>query len=300
MTNQELITLFQDYCVGILRYSDHTIKAYTTDLEDFMAFLGKEEFGSFKDVSVRVAKFYLSDVSTRYTAKSVARKISTIRSFYHFLVKEGLTLHHPFLDIQPPKAPKKLPKFIYPEEIEGIFNTIKTDTDLGKRNLIVFETLYSTGVRVSELCEIKLRDIDLNSRTILVHGKGQKDRYIPMGEPLAELIESYILGARRNLMQKKDHNYLVVNSQGDSITSRGIRYIIKDIIDHSSDHLNVTPHTLRHTFASHLISQGADLRSVQELLGHAHISSTQIYTEISKEDLKQNYLAAHPRARRKE
>lgn len=299
MTNKELITLFQDYCVGVLRYSDHTVTAYTHDLEDFMAFLGKEDLGSFISISSRVAKFYLADLSERFSQVSVARKISTIRSFYHFLIKENFTDSHPFLEVHPPKIPKKLPKFIYPEEIESLFDSIDTSSDLGLRNYLTLELFYSTGLRVSELCTLKLKDIDLNKRTLLIHGKGLKDRYVPIHADLVSRLESYILSTRKNLMKDKSHPYLIVNAKGDLITTRGLRYIIKEIIDKSSTFLNVTPHTLRHTFASHLISKGADLRSVQELLGHAHISTTQIYTEISKEDLKQKYLNAHPRAKSK-
>jgi integrase/recombinase XerC len=300
MTNKELITLFQDYCVGVLRYSDHTAIAYTHDLEDFMAFLGKEDLGAFISISSRVAKFYLADLSERFSEVSVARKISTIRSFYHFLIKENFTDTHPFLEIHPPKVPKKLPKFIYPEEIESLFDSIDTKTDLGARNYLTLELFYSTGLRVSELASLKLKQIDLSKRTLLVHGKGQKDRYVPIHKALVSRLESYLLSTRKNLMKDKSHAYLIVNAKGDAITTRGLRYIIKEIIDQSSSFLNVTPHTLRHTFASHLISQGADLRSVQELLGHAHISTTQIYTEISKEDLKRKYLDAHPRAKKKD
>ncbi|MFP4287043.1 MAG: tyrosine-type recombinase/integrase [Candidatus Izemoplasmataceae bacterium] len=299
MTNKEYITLFSDYCVGILRYSDHTITAYIHDLEDFMAFLGKEDLGSFTSISSRVAKFYLADLSERFTQVTVARKISTIRSFYHFLIKENFTETHPFLEVHPPKIPKKLPKFIYPDEIESIFNSIDESTDLGLRNYLTLELLYSTGLRVSELTSIKLKAIDLNKRTLLIHGKGQKDRYVPIHTDLVTRIEDYLLSTRKNLMKDKSHPYLIVNAKGDPITTRGIRYLLKEVLDHSSTFLNVTPHTLRHTFASHLISKGADLRSVQELLGHAHISTTQIYTEISKEDLKQKYLEAHPRAKSK-
>lgn len=299
MTNRELLILFKDYCQGVLRYSEHTVLAYLKDLDDFVNFLEREEFDRIIDVSPRVAKFYMTDVSSRYQESSVRRKISTLKSFYHFLMKEDIVNHHPFLDTKYPKVSKKLPKFVYPEEIETLFDSIDTSTDKGKRNKLIFEMLYGTGVRVSELCAIKHRDIDFKQRTILIHGKGQKDRYVLMGERLTSDLETYMFNARKNIMKQKDHTFIFVNMQGNPITPRGIRHIVKDVLDHSSSFLAMSPHTLRHTFASHLISQGADLRSVQELLGHAHISSTQIYTDISKEDLKKQYLDNHPRARKK-
>lgn len=298
MTNKQLVTLFQDYCMSILRYSEHTMTAYTHDIEDFIDFLIREDFDNLTDVSSRVAKFYVSDMAERFSSRTIARKVSTLRSFYHFLVKESIIKHHPFLDVKLPKVSHTLPKFVYPEEIEALFKSIDTSTDKGKRDYLILEMLYSSGIRVSELCALKQRDLDLKNRTMLVHGKGQKDRLVPIGKRLDALLSSYYLGARPNIMKHKDHPYVFVNTQGDPITTRGIRYIIKALIEASSTYLNITPHTLRHTFASHLLSKGADLRSVQALLGHASISSTQIYTEISKEDLKKKYLAAHPRARR--
>ena len=300
MTNKELITLFVDYCVSILRFSDHTVVAYKHDIEDLVDFIIRESFDDLTDVSSRVAKFYVSDASERFGNRTIARKVSTLRSFYHFLVKENIMTHHPFLDIKLPKVHRSLPKFVYPEEIKTLFDTVDRKTDKGLRDALLLETLYATGIRVSELCALKLRDVHLKEKTMLVHGKGQKDRIVPLGERVIELYEAYIFGSRANLMKKKDHQAVFVNTKGDPLTTRGVRYIVKMIVEESSTYLKVTPHTLRHTFASHLLSRGADLRSVQALLGHESISSTQIYTEISKEDLKERYLAAHPRARRKD
>jgi integrase/recombinase XerC len=292
------MTLFEDYVRQIRGYSEHTVTAYKHDIEDFIQFLTREGFDHIEDVSIRVAKFYIGDLNERFTPRTIARKVSTLRSFYRFLLEENLIEHHPFLNVAIPKVSHTLPKFVYPEEIEGIFDSIDTSTDKGKRDFLLLEMLYDSGLRVSELCALKRRDIDIKNRTMLIHGKGQKDRIIPIGKRLITLLESYYLSTRRNLMKDKDHEYLFVNTKGTPLTTRGVRYIIKTIIDNSSTYLKITPHTLRHTFASHLLSQGADLRSVQALLGHENISSTQIYTEISKEDLKEKYLNAHPRARR--
>ena len=288
-----------DYCLSVLRYSDHTISAYRNDLEDLENFLIKEGFDYFADVSPRVAKYYISDASSRFSARTLARKVSTFRSFYHFLVRESLIDAHPFLDVKLPKVNKSLPKFIYPEEIQTLFESIDRSNDLGYRNGVILETLYATGIRVSELCTAKVNAVDLNARTLLVHGKGSKDRIVPISRRLVALLEQYLIQTRPNLMKNEEHRYIFVNHRGKALTPRGVGDILKRVIDNSSSYLKVTPHTIRHTFASHLLSQGADLRSVQTLLGHESISSTQIYTEISKEDLKARYMNAHPRARKK-
>ncbi len=299
MNNKELVTVFMDYCLSVLRYSDHTISAYRNDLEDLENFLIKEGFDYFADVSPRVAKYYISDASSRFSARTLARKVSTFRSFYHFLVRESLIDAHPFLDVKLPKVNKSLPKFIYPEEIQTLFESIDRSNDLGYRNGVILETLYATGIRVSELCTAKVNAVDLNARTLLVHGKGSKDRIVPISRRLVALLEQYLIQTRPNLMKNEEHRYIFVNHRGKALTPRGVGDILKRVIDNSSSYLKVTPHTIRHTFASHLLSQGADLRSVQTLLGHESISSTQIYTEISKEDLKARYMNAHPRARKK-
>jgi len=299
ITDEQLILLFTDHLIGIKHYAAHTSIAYQKDCEDFLMFLKREDLGTIKEASSRTAKFYVSDLSSRFIPKTIARKISTLRSFYQFLVEEDFVEKHPFLEVKLPKIHKHLPNFIYPEEIEKLLDSIDTDSDKGQRNLLIVEMLYATGLRVSELVKLTIKDIRKDDRTMLVRGKGQKDRLVPLSLQLLEQISYYILITRKNLMKQINHHYLLVNMQGKPLTDRGVRYILKEVLNQSSTFLNITPHTLRHTFASHMISNGADLRSVQELLGHAHISSTQIYTQISKEDLKQRYLDAHPRARKK-
>lgn len=300
MNDEELLLLFSDYLTGIKRYSDHTKNAYIHDLKDFLAFLNRESFGRLTSVSRRVAKFYVSDLSTRYGASSINRKLSTLKSFYHFLIDETVIETHPFLEVKAPKRKNKLPSFVYPDELEAIFESIDRSTNKGQRDFMLLSMLYDTGVRVGEVSKMKLKDFDFDKRLVFVSGKGNKDRMIPLGNPLIEILRNYIISTRKNLLKEKDHNILFTNLRGDPLTTRGIRHIIKSILDHAGTLHNITPHTLRHTFASHLLSKGADLRSVQEMLGHAHISSTQIYTSISNEDLKTRYLESHPRAKKKD
>ncbi len=302
MTNEQVIILFTDYLKIERQYSENTVISYHDDILSLMRFLKQEEFGDLLTVSSRIARFYTASLHENYQAKSIARKISSLRSFYSFLVREELTKENPFLDVELPKKEKKLPQFIYPEEIEALFNSIDTSKAIGVRDKLILEFLYGTGVRVAELCSVKINDIDFYQGLVLIHGKGSKDRYVPIHKTLIRSLERYLLTARNEFLKRssdKDNQTLFLNFKGTSLTQRGVRYIVKRILDNSEETFNLSPHKLRHTFATHLLNNGADLRSVQELLGHVHLSSTQIYTQVSKEKLKDAYMTAHPRARRK-
>lgn len=302
MTNQEVIILFKDYLDIERHYSPYTITSYIDDIFSLVHFLDREQFGDLRTVTSRIARFYTATLHEDYKPKTIARKISSLRSFYNFLNREELTKENPFLDVELPKKEKKLPQFIYPKEIESLFNSINTSKPLGKRDMLILEFLYGTGVRVGELCSIRLKDIDFYQNLVLIHGKGSKDRYTPIHNLLSKSLQDYILTTRNDFLkraQNKENDTLFLNFKGTSLSQRGVRLIIKRIIDNSEETFNLSPHTLRHTFATHLLNNGADLRSVQELLGHAHLSSTQIYTQVSKEKLKESYMEAHPRAKRK-
>lgn len=301
MANMEVMQLFKTYLETEKGYSDHTITSYIDDMYTLIHFLDNEQFGDLLTVSPRIARFYVASLHEHYTPASIARKISSIRSFYNYLVKETLMRSNPFRDVELPKKEKRLPKFIYPDEIEALFKSIDTSNYYGKRNLLIMEFLYGTGVRVSELCNIELSDIDYAQGLVLIHGKGSKDRYVPLHENLINLLREYIIMVREDFYKKSDTktNSLLLNNRGTPLTPRGVRMVVNKIIENSKETLKISPHTLRHTFATHLLNNGADLRSVQELLGHSHLSSTQIYTQVTKEKLKENYLQAHPRAKRK-
>ncbi len=299
MINSEVLQLFKDYIESEKRYSDHTSLSYIEDLHSLINFLDIEQFGDLESVSPRIARFYTATLHENYSPRSIARKISSVRSFYNFLVREDIIKENPFQDIELPKQEKKLPKFIYPNEIENLFNSVDTSTPLGVRNYLILEFLYGTGVRVSELCDIKLNDIDYFQNLCLIHGKGSKDRYVPLHNRLVNELSDYVITTRKDLLKKNESKYLFLNFRGSNITPRGIRMVINKIMLESGESLKISPHTLRHTFATHLLNNGADLRSVQELLGHSHLSSTQIYTKVSKEKLKDSYMNAHPRAKKK-
>ncbi len=301
MSNQQTILLFKDYLENEKRYSIHTIKSYTDDIFSLIHFLDREEFGDLLTVSERIARFYTATLHENYSPKSIARKISSLRSLYNYLNREEITKGNPFLSVELPKQEKKLPKFLYPEEIEALFNSINTSTIIGKRDLLILEFLYGTGVRVGELCSIRLKDIDFYQDLVLIHGKGSKDRYVPIHKLLSKTLKDYILTTRNEFLKRgesKENDTLLLNFKGTSLSQRGVRGIIKKIIDNSGETFNISPHKIRHSFATHLLNNGANIRSVQELLGHSHLSSTQIYTHITKEKLKDSYMKAHPRAKR--
>ena len=301
MANMEVVQLFKTYLDTEKGYSEHTSTSYIDDMYTLIHFLDNEQFGDLLTVSPRIARFYVASLHEHYSATSIARKISSIRSFYNYLMKEELIRSNPFRDVELPKKEKRLPKFIYPDEIESLFKSIDTSNAFGKRNFLIMEFLYGTGVRVSELCGVELRDIDYSLGLVLVHGKGSKDRYVPLHQNLIHLIREYVIMTREDFYKRSDSvtKALFLNNKGTALSPRGVRLVVNKVIDNSNESLKISPHTLRHTFATHLLNNGADLRSVQELLGHSHLSSTQIYTQVTKEKLKENYLKAHPRAKRK-
>ncbi len=301
MSNIEVISIFKTYIEDERSYSKNTSISYIDDIYSLIHFLDREEFGDLETVSTRIARFYTASLHEKYTPKSIARKISSLRSLYSFLAREELIKENPFLNVELPKQEKKLPKFIYPSEIENLFDSINTTKPLGKRDKLILELLYGTGVRVSELCNIKIKDIDFYQDLILIHGKGSKDRYVPIHKSLSKQLKDYVLTTRNEFLkrsQNQGNDTVLLNFKGTSLTTRGVRLVIKRIIDNSEETFSLSPHKLRHSFATHLLDNGADLRSVQELLGHSSLSSTQIYTNVTKEKLKSSYMNAHPRAKR--
>ena len=273
-------------------YSENTISNYRKDLVLFI------EFSKGKlNVDYNFVRSYLQFLYNKnYSNKSIARHISSLKSFYKYLTKNEFIKDNPCLLISNPKIEKKLPNYINYNDLEVLFSIPDKNDVLGLRNALILELLYSTGIRVSELVNIKLSDIDFSNNRILILGKGNKERYVLYGKVCSELLKDYLFKSRNKL--NKNNDYLLLNKFGNKITDRAIRMIIDDVVKKSSLKLNISPHTLRHTFATHLLNEGADLKIVQELLGHENISTTGIYTHVSNEHLRKVYLDAHPRARR--
>ncbi|WP_445488273.1 tyrosine recombinase XerC [Niallia sp. 03133] len=279
--------------------SPYTIEFYQHDINQFFLFMSNQLISELDDVDSSVVRIYLTDLfNSQLARKSIARKISSLRSFYRFLVREKLVEANPFSTISIPKLEKRLPDFFYEEEMQQLFSSCDSSTPLGKRNKAILELLYATGIRVGECTKIQLKDIDMTISTVLVKGKGKKERYVPFGSFAHAALESYIKDGRSKLMKKNvdQHTFLFVNYRGGALTDRGIRDILSKMINATSSHGKIHPHKLRHSFATHLLSNGADMRTVQELLGHAFLSSTQIYTHVTNEYLKKTYMSFHPRA----
>lgn len=305
LRSSEIIDGFTAYLERVNK-SKHTITNYANDSLNLIEFLNSEGLGDLTFVNDTLARYYIGFLADKnYTNETIARKISSARTLFDYMMAEGIVSSNPFKSVIMPKRGKKNPKFIYEDEIEELFKHIDTGSAKGMRDLAILETLYGCGLRVSELCELKMIDVDYSQNLILVHGKGGKDRYVPMHKKVVEALKQYEKYARSELLLRSedyDQQVLFLNFKGTPLTSRGVRKILNKIIEDAgqSNSLNITPHTLRHTFATHLLNNGADLRTVQELLGHSHLSSTQVYTHVSKEKLKSEYMKKHPRSRKKE
>lgn len=278
-------------------YSNLTVQEYEKDIKQFINFLEAEGVNNLNDVEYVHARLYVTNLYDEHLARtSISRKISSIRSFYKFLHREYDVRDDAFQSLYHPKKEEKLPHFFYEEEMEKLLEWNKGTDPLSIRNIAILELLYATGIRVSELTSIELRHIDSSYGVVRVMGKGRKERYVPIGDYALNAVEDYVLNSRPKLMKNTSHLYLFVNSRGEHLTTDGVRYILNEMMKKASMHSTIYPHMLRHTFATHLLNNGADLRSVQELLGHAHLSSTQVYTHVTKEHLRKTYMNAHPRA----
>ncbi|MDM5358004.1 tyrosine recombinase XerC [Peribacillus sp. RS7] len=299
MINQKkALSSFIEYLQIEKNSSHYTIENYKRDIQEFFLFLNEQGIADITSVEYFDVRLFLTNLYEKKLSKrTVARKTSCLRSFYKFLLREGDVKDNPFSLVSLPKKDQRLPRFLYEKEMKLLFSSLKKDSPIGIRNNALLELLYATGIRVSECCEIKLQDIDLSLGTVLVHGKGKKDRYVPVGRYAQEAIDLYIRTARMEMTSSdaKAHVYLFVNFRGDPLTPRGVRYILNELIKKSAADGSLHPHMLRHSFATHLLNNGADIRTVQELLGHSKISSTQVYTHVTKDQLKKVYNASHPR-----
>ena len=277
-------------------FSDHTLKAYHDDLAQFNQFL-EQELLNLRTFEYKDARNYLSYLySNNLKRTTVSRKISTLRTFYEFWMTQDTSVNNPFIQLVHPKKEQYLPQFFYEEEMEALFNTVSNDAKKGLRDRVVIELLYATGIRVSELVNIKVMDLDMNLPGVKVLGKGNKERFVPFGEFCRQSIEQYL--EKFKPLKVKSHPYLIVNMKGDPITERGIRYLLNDVVKRTAGVTEIHPHKLRHTFATHLLNQGADLRTVQSLLGHVNLSTTGKYTHVSNQQLRKVYLNAHTRAKK--
>ena len=290
---------FKTYLSVEKNFSVYTINAYCSDIVSFLLWLDSE---SCIEVNFDKLREYLHFIQRfEYKKTTIARKTASIRTFYKFLFREKYIESNPAISLSAPKRPKPLPKFLTPEEVEQILNNVKIDTPAGFRNRVILELLWATGMRVSELSNLNFGDINLEENEIRVFGKGAKERIVLMSNRAKDYLEQYINSARALIpapeYQTKEINEdtpLFINNTGYRLQNKTIRKVINETVERIELPKKVTPHVFRHSFATKLIENGADLRVVQELLGHAGISNTQIYTHVSMKHMKDVYETAHP------
>ncbi len=274
-----------------------TVRNYTSDIQGFLDFLGNNGIDSLDKVSRSTMRLYLGWLHEQGIVRaSISRKLSALRSFYRYLARENLVDAEPLSTLSSPKLEKRLPTFLTHEEMARLIEAPDSSTPQGLRDRAILELLYAAGLRVSEITALDLHDIDLGSRQIKVWGKGSKERMALMGKPAAEALRLYLDLGRIKLEGKAYTKALFLNRFGERISERRIQHIIKKYGRQAGLEMRMFPHIMRHTFATHLLDGGADLRVVQDLLGHARLSSTQIYTHVSQSQIRRSYLAAHPRS----
>lgn len=301
LPKEQWVARFKSYLTVEKNDSPLTVSNYEADIRHFADFLtSKGKPADWPAVKVLDIRSYLAYMHQQeFARKTIARRISSLRSFYRYLRREGVVSMNPFTKVRTPKLEKKLPVFLEEFEIDLLLRMPDVTTELGRRDRAILEMLYSTGCRVSELVGLTLDRLDLGNRYVLLLGKGNKERLVPLGHPCVRAMEHYLQESRRQLMVKykaAPHDTVFVNSRGGPLTARSVRRILDRYVEMTAMQKHVSPHTIRHTFATHLLDHGADLRSVQELLGHVSLSTTQIYTHVTAERLTAVYEKHHPRA----
>jgi len=283
---------FLEYLLVVKKHSDNTIVNYRVDILEFYEYTNKDLLNINKDTVFEYLK-YLYDSGV--TKSSISRKLSSIRTFYNYLLKKEIIETNYFKMVKNPKKEASLPKFVKEDDIDKMFSIPDTRTWIGSRNILIIRMLYATGLRVSELVNVKINDINIPDRTIRVLGKGSKERIVVFGNNTKECLDDYLNRGRRQV-DFHSSPYLFLNKDGNRLSTRYVRKIIDDIIIKASIEMHVSPHMLRHTFATGMLNNGADLVSVKDLLGHESLNTTSIYTHVSDEKIKEIYKMAHPRA----
>ena len=291
------IVNFEKYLNIERNYSNYTIKNYLIDITEFITYCNNFN-KNYLNIKYTDIKSYLTHLyEKKYKSTTISRKISALRTFYAFLYDKNIVDKNVFEYITLPKKEKRLPKYLSNDDIDEIFKIIDISTPLGIRNRLILELLYGSGLRVSELCNIKLSDIDFSNKSIRIIGKGKKERIVYYGEPCKRIIDLYLNGTRDEILGKNKNEYLIIGNKksNKSLSVRSVELILNNIIESTSLNKKASPHTLRHTFATHLLNDGCDILIVKELLGHSSLDTTGIYTHISNERLRKVYLNNHTR-----
>lgn len=303
MFNLKLVDSFLEHLQYDLNFSEKTIIAYREDITSFYTFTLSQGV-EMDDVDGPIIRNYLSiELARGISKKTLCRRLASLRHFFSYLVEEEIIPFNPFIFISSPKKEIRYPHALYVEQVENLFKlNSERDDELALRDQCILELLYASGVRASELVNIKMSDINFKGRTIRIMGKGKKERLVPFNKSAQSALKNYVMNSRDNLMQKYalsgEFDNLFFNAQGKPLTTRGLEYILKQIENKTGCNYGLHPHLLRHTFATHLLEGGADLRVIQELLGHESLNTTQIYTHVTEESMKHQFNMSHPRAKK--
>lgn len=291
------IDKYLEYLKVERKYSNKTILSYKDDLIEYNEFLGNN-FTNILNIDMNIVNNYMKYLYDRkITKSSISRKLSSIRGLYNYLVREDIIKENHFNKIQNPKRELYLPKFLKDEELDKIFSVCNSNNPTEERDTLIIELLYATGVRVSELVNIKIKDINRKEKLIKVLGKGNKERMVIYNNHTKKALDTYLKDGY-NYFNKKSSEYLILNKNGNKLSERYIREIINKKVSQASLDIKISPHTLRHTFATDILENGADLMTVKELLGHESLNTTSIYTHVTNEQIKKVYEMAHPRAKK--
>ncbi len=294
---QRILDDYLHYLKAERGLSDNTVSSYGMDLQQFIGYLKEQEIDNLNDVDKQVIIDYLDYLMKKGKANSsIVRCVTSLRKFFQTMKQDGIIDENPMLTIETPKSEKHLPEVLSTEEVEMLLNAPDVTQTLGLRNRAILELMYATGLRVSEVVNLRLEDLHLDVGIIQTIGKGRKERIVPIGDEAITWINNYLRDARPELCKTRRSPFLFVNFHGERLTRQGVWKNLKNEVRKAGITKNVTPHTLRHSFATHILENGADLRIVQELLGHSDISTTQIYTHISKKRLSEIYDTTHPHA----
>jgi len=275
--------------------SPHTLTAYRRDLRQFVAFIRQEGIAAWDQVTPQVARRYVASLVRHYARSAVARHLSAVRTFFRYLYRDGHVSRNPLALVSAPRRQPRLPKFLTPDEVRAVLRAPDVSTPLGLRDRALLEVLYATGMRVGELVALRVADLTWDGE-LRVTGKGRKERIVLVADAAQEAMRAYLQAGRPELAGRRPGGAVFLNARGGPLTDRGVRLIVDRALRRAALAKRISPHVLRHTFATHLLDGGADLRVVQELLGHVNLATTQIYTHVSRDWLKRVYDKAHPRA----
>lgn len=293
---------FLNYLRYERNYSSQTVISYSRDIDKFFRFLFEEGLDMEEVDQIVIRNFLTDELNSGVSKRSCKRRLCALGHFYKYMVRREMVKDNPFVFVSSPKTEKTLPKFLYKDQVREILDENKKRDDLlAYRDQAILSTLYYSGIRASELVSLELQSVSLPRRTLRVLGKGSKERIVPISEECKKDIETYMKTTRMELASrnKEGTKVLFLNDHGNKLTTRGLEYILDQIEQKTGSFVGLHPHILRHSFATHLLENGADLRIIQELLGHESLNTTQVYTHVTEESMKETYLAAHPRARKK-